>query len=53
VATYFNQLDRRFREEIINPFQTKMYKFAANLTARSIIGQSHENVACAAASSRH
>jgi hypothetical protein len=42
--TYFNPLDRRFRAEIINPVQTKTYKFAANLTARAIVGQSRSTI---------
>jgi hypothetical protein len=42
--TYFNPLDRRFRLEIINPVQTKTYKFAANLTARAIVGQSRSTI---------
>jgi hypothetical protein len=42
--TYFNPLDRRFRAEIINPVQTKAYKFAANLTARAIVGQSRSTI---------
>jgi hypothetical protein len=42
--TYFNPLDRRFRAEIINPVQTKTYKFAANLTARDIVGQSRSTI---------
>ena len=42
--TYFNPLDRHFRAEIINPVQTKTYKFAANLTARAIVGQSRSTI---------
>jgi hypothetical protein len=42
--TYFDPLDRRFRAEIINPVQTKAYKFAANLTARAIVGQSRSTI---------
>lgn len=42
--TYFDPLDRRFRAEIINPVQTKTYKFAANLTARAIVGQSRSTI---------
>jgi hypothetical protein len=42
--TYFNPLDKRFRAEIINPVQTKAYKFAANLTARAIVGQSRSTI---------
>jgi len=37
-------LDKRFRAEIINPVQTKTYKFAANLTARAIVGQSRSTI---------
>jgi hypothetical protein len=42
--TYFDPLDRRFRAEIINPVQTKAYKFAANLTARAIVSQSRSTI---------
>jgi hypothetical protein len=42
--TYFDPLDRRFRAEIINPVQTKAYKFAANQTARAIVGQSRSTI---------
>jgi len=42
--SYFNPLDKRFRAEIINPVQTKTYKFAANLTARAIVGQSRSTI---------
>jgi hypothetical protein len=42
--TYFDPLDRRFRAEIIIPVQTKTYKFAANLTARAIVGQSRSTI---------
>src|SRR5439155_21000289 len=34
--TFYDALDRRFQLEIINPVQTKTYKFAANLTARAL-----------------
>jgi hypothetical protein len=37
--TFNDALDRRFQLEIINPVQTKTYKFAANLTARAIVGR--------------
>jgi hypothetical protein len=42
--TFYDALDRRFQLEIINPVQTKTYKFAANLTARAIIGQSRSTI---------
>jgi hypothetical protein len=42
--TFYDVLDRRFQLEIINPVQTKTYKFAANLTARAIIGQSRSTI---------
>src|SRR5438445_13798889 len=42
--TYFTPLDHRFRLEIINPVQTKVYKFAANVVARSIVGQSRSTI---------
>ncbi len=42
--TYFRPLDHRFRLEIINPVQTKVYKFAANEIARSIVGQSRSTI---------
>jgi hypothetical protein len=42
--TYFAPLDHRFRLEIINPVQTKVYKFAANVIARSIVGQSRSTI---------
>jgi hypothetical protein len=42
--TYFTPLDHRFRLEIINPVQTRVYKFAANLVARSIGGQSRSTI---------
>jgi hypothetical protein len=42
--TYFTPLDHRFRLEIINPLQTKVYKFAANVVARSIVGQSRSTI---------
>jgi Helicase HerA, central domain len=38
--TFFKPLDQRFRLEVINPVQTKVYKFAANQTAQAIVGQS-------------
>ncbi len=42
--TYLTPLDHRFRLEIINPVQTKVYKFAANVVARSIVGQSRSTI---------
>jgi uncharacterized protein DUF87 len=42
--TFYDALDRRFQLEIINPVQTKTYKFAANLTARAIVGQSRSTI---------
>jgi hypothetical protein len=42
--TFYDALDRRFQNEIINPVQTKTYKPAANLTARAIVGQSRSTV---------
>src|SRR5229473_423027 len=42
--TFYDALDRRFQLEIINPVQTKTYKFAANLSARAIDGQSRSTI---------
>ena len=42
--TFYDALDRRFQLEIINPVQTKTYKFAANHTARAIVGQSRSTI---------
>jgi hypothetical protein len=43
-STFFDPLDRRFRLEVINPVQTKTYKFAANEAARAIVGQSRSTI---------
>jgi hypothetical protein len=43
-SSFFDPLDRRFRLEMINPVQTKTYKFAANEAARAIVGQSRSTV---------
>jgi hypothetical protein len=43
-VTFFDPLDRRFRLEVINPVQTKTYKFAANEAARAIVGQSRSTI---------
>jgi hypothetical protein len=43
-SSFFDPLDRRFRLEIINPVQTKTYKFAANAAARAIVGQSRSTI---------
>ncbi|MBV9583094.1 MAG: TraM recognition domain-containing protein, partial [Chloroflexi bacterium] len=42
--TFYDALDRRFLLEVINPVQTKTYKFAANQTARAIVGQSRSTI---------
>jgi Helicase HerA, central domain len=42
--TFYDPLDRHFLLEIINPVQTKTYKFAANQTARAIVGQSRSTI---------
>jgi hypothetical protein len=43
-SSFFDPLDRRFRLEVINPVQTKTYKFAANEAARAIVGQSRSTI---------
>ena len=42
--TFFKPLDHRFKLEVINPVQTKVYKFAANQAARAIVGQSRSTI---------
>jgi hypothetical protein len=42
--TFYGALDRHFLQEIINPVQTKTYKFAANEMARAIVGQSRSTI---------
>src|SRR5919204_232423 len=42
--TFFKPLDQRFRQEVINPVQTKVYKFAASQTAQAIVGQSRSTI---------
>src|SRR3979490_1602092 len=44
VEDVLHTIDHRFRLEIINPVQTKVYKFAANVVARSIVGQSRSTI---------
>ncbi len=42
--TFFKPLDHRFKLEVINPVQTKVYKFAANQAAQAIVGQSRSTI---------
>jgi hypothetical protein len=42
--TFFKPLDHRFRLEVINPVQTKVYKFAASLAGRAIVGQARSTI---------
>ncbi len=42
--TFFKPLDHRFKLEVINPVQTKVYKFAASQAARAIVGQSRSTI---------
>src|SRR5207253_9792067 len=41
---FVKPLGHRFKLEVINPVQTKVYKFAANQTARAIVGQSRSTI---------
>lgn len=43
-ATYFEPLQARFRQEIINPVQTKIHRFMASHAARNVVGQSLSTV---------
>lgn len=41
---YFDKLDRRLQNEIINPVQTKVQRFAGSLAARAVVGQPRSTI---------
>ena len=43
-SSYFEPLDLRHRQEIINPVQTKVHKYAGSKVARSIVGQPRSTI---------
>jgi hypothetical protein len=43
-GSYFDPLDRKHREEIINPVETKVHKYAGSKVARSIVGQPRSTI---------
>ena len=43
-SSYFDPLELRTRQEIINPVQTKVHKYAGSKVARSIVGQPRSTI---------
>ncbi len=43
-SSYFDPLELRHRQEIINPVQTKVHKFAGSKVARAIVGQPRSTI---------
>jgi hypothetical protein len=43
-SSYFDPLELRHRQEIINPVQTKVHKYAGSKVARAIVGQPRSTV---------
>ena len=43
-TSYFDPLELRHRQEIINPVQTKVHKYAGSKVARSIVGQPRSTI---------
>jgi hypothetical protein len=43
-SSYFDPLELRHRQEIINPVQTKVHKYAGSKVARAIVGQSRSTI---------
>ena len=43
-ANYFEPLESNFRQQIINPVQTKIHRFMASHAARNVVGQSVSTV---------
>jgi hypothetical protein len=41
---YFDALDTRLRQEVINPVQTKVHRYLGSLVARQIVGQPRSTV---------
>src|SRR5205807_2407764 len=43
-SSYFDPLELRHRQEIINPVQTKVHKYAGSKVARAIVGQPRSTI---------
>jgi len=43
-SSYFDPLELRHRQEIINPVQTKVHKYAGSKVARTIVGQPRSTI---------
>jgi hypothetical protein len=43
-SSYFDPLELRHRQEIINPVQTKVHKYAGSKVARAIVGQARSTI---------
>jgi hypothetical protein len=43
-SSYFDPLELRHRQEIINPVQTKVHRYAGSKVARAIVGQSRSTI---------
>ena len=43
---YFDALDTRLRQEVINPVQTKVHRYLGSLVARQIVGQPRSTIDC-------
>jgi hypothetical protein len=43
-STYFEPLDLHLRQEIVNPVQTKVHKYAGSRVARAVVGQPRSTI---------
>jgi hypothetical protein len=43
-STYFEPLERRFQQELVNPVLSKVHRFEGSTTARRIVGQSASTI---------